>query len=255
MGRALASGLLVGLVALLAGYATSWLWEPMSRMTLEVVAILLGLMGHEVISFPDELVVGTPFYDVFIDRPCSGYEGIGLIIVLLGFYLFYFRKSLRFPNALSLLPIGVVLIWVANSIRIAALISVGTWLSPEIAEGGFHSAAGWFLFCIITLGLVAISRRSAWFALDGGRSKGSLRTPEGAFLLPLLFLIATGLGSGLFSSGFDYLYPLRVLTPLIPLWIFRSYYVGLRWSWSWTPILLGVVVFALWVALEPPAEL
>ena len=249
--RALAVGVVVGVLAMLAGGATSVLWRPMSRLTLEVVAFLLELTGHEVVSIPEDLVIGTPTYEVFVDEPCSGYEGIGLITVMLGFYLFYFRKSLRFPNALLLLPIGIVLIWIANSIRIAALIAVGTWISPEIAEGGFHSAAGWLLFCMITLGLVAVSRQSGWFALDASQRKGSFRTPEGAFLLPLLFLIATSLVTGLFSTDFDYLYPLRVLTPLIPLWLFRSYYADLRWSWAWTPIILGLVVFVLWVALEP----
>jgi exosortase E/protease (VPEID-CTERM system) len=254
VGRALGSGLLVGVIALLAGYATSLLWEPMSRWTLELAAFLLDVTGHEVISIPEELIVGTPAYEVFVDRPCSGYEGIGLITVMLGFYIFIFRKSLRFPNALLLLPIGTALIWIANGVRIAALVAVGTWISPRIAEGGFHSAAGWLLFCIITLGLVAVSRQSGWFALDEGHNKGSFRTSEGAFLLPLLFLIATGLVTGLFSTDFDYLYPLRVITPLIPLWLFRSYYKDLRWSWSWTPILLGFVVFVLWVALEPPTN-
>jgi len=254
VARALASGLVVGLLALLAGSATTMFWRPMSRLTLEVVVFLLELTGEDVVSIPEELVVGTPAYEVFVDEPCSGYQGIGLITVMLGFYLFSFRKSLRFPNALLLLPIAMVLIWIANSFRIAALIAVGTWISPEIAEGGFHSAAGWLLFCIITLGLVAVSRKSGWFTLDEEHKQRSWRTPEGAFLLPLLFLIATGLVSGLFSINFDYLYPLRVLTPLIPLWIFRSYYKELHWSWSWTPILLGFVVFVLWVALEPPAD-
>jgi len=254
VARSVGIGLLVGVLALLAGTATSQLWRPLSQLTLEVVTFLLGITGHEVVANPAELIVGTPHYDVFIDRQCSGYEGVGLITVMLGFYLFVFRKSLRFPNALILLPIGIGLIWLANSIRIAALISVGTWVSPEIAEGGFHSAAGWLLFCIVTLGLVAVSRHSGWFALDGARSKGSFRTPEGAFLLPLLFLIATSLVTALLSTDFDYLYPLRVLTPLIPLWVFRDYYRELRWSWSWTPILLGILVFVLWVALEPPAD-
>ena len=254
VARALGVGLVVGTLALLAGAATSVLWRPMSRLTVQIVAFLLDLTGQEVVSIPDELIVGTPTYEVFVDQPCSGYEGIGLITVMLGFYLFAFRKSLRFPNALLLLPIGMSLIWIANSFRIAALISVGTWISPEAAEGGFHYAAGWLLFCIITLGLVAVSRQSGWFALDTPQGKGSFRTPEGAFLLPLLFLIATSLVTGLFSTDFDYLYPLRVATPLIPLWLFRSYYVGLRSSWSWTPVLLGFAVFVLWVALEPPAS-
>jgi CAAX prenyl protease-like protein len=93
-----------------------------------------------------------------------------------------------------------------------------------------------------------------WFALDEAPKKGSFLTPEGAYLLPLLFLIATALVTQLFSTGFDYLYPLRVLTPLIPLWLFRSFYKDLRWSWSWTPLVLGFIVFVLWVALEPPLD-
>jgi exosortase E/protease (VPEID-CTERM system) len=252
--RALSVGFLVGILALLAGSLTSVLWYPMSRLTLEVVAFLLNLTGHAVVTVPDELIVGTPAYKVFVARQCSGYEGIGLITVMLSFYLFLFRKSLRFPNALLLLPIGIVLIWLANSLRIAALIVVGTWVTPRIAEGGFHSAAGWLLFCAITLGLVAVSRRWGWFARDVAAKEITYRTPEGAYLLPLLVLIATGLLTALFTTGFDYLYPVRVLTPLIPLWLFRSFYADLRWSWSWTPIVLGFVVFILWVALEPPPD-
>jgi exosortase E/protease (VPEID-CTERM system) len=252
--RALTAGLLVGLAALLAGFATSQLWEPMSRWTLELTTTLLSLWAPEVVSIPEKFIVGTPSYNVFIDRQCSGYEGIGLITVLLGFYFYYFRKSLRFPNVLVLLPIGVVLVWVSNSLRIAALISVGTWLSPEVAEGGFHSAAGWLLFCIITLALVAVSRKLPWFSTDHVRVASSLRTPESAYLLPLLVLLATAQVTMLFSAGFDPLYPLRVAAPLIPLWLYRSYYSNLTWSWSWTPIGVGILVFALWVALEPPPD-
>lgn len=254
VARALGAGLVVGIIALLAGASTSVLWRPMSMLTLDVVAFLLDLTGHEVVYMPEELAVGTTAYGVFVDRQCSGYEGIGLITVMLGVYLFTFRESLRFPNALWLWVIGIVLIWVANSVRIAALIGVGTWISPEIAEGGFHSAAGWLLFCTITLGLVAVSRRSGWFARDvAPRSEGSFRTPEGAYLLPLLFLIGAALVTGLFTSDFDYLYPVRIVVPLIPLWLFREYYRELRWSFAWTPMLLGVVVLVLWVALEPAA--
>ncbi len=255
VSRALAVGLIVGAIALSAGASTSVLWHPMSMLTLDVVAFLLDLTGHEVVYVPDELTVGTATYAVYVDRQCSGYEGIGLITVMLGFYFFTFRKSLRFPNALWLWVIGVVLIWLSNSVRIAALIGVGTWISPEIAEGGFHSAAGWLLFCTITLGLVAVSRQSGWFSRDAApRGKGSFLTPEGAYLLPLLFLIAASLVTGLFSTDFDYLYPVRILAPLIPLWLFRRYYDDLRWSWSWVPIALGVAVLVIWVALEPAAD-
>ena len=172
--------------------------------------------------------------------------------MMLGVYLLVFRRSLRFPNALVLLPIGVALIWLANSVRIAALIAVGTWISPDVAEGGFHSASGWLLFCLITLALVAVSKRYACFSLEPTRNVGRVRTPEGAYLLPLLFLIAASLLTALATGDFDYLYVVPVVAALVPLWFFRSYYEDLRWAWSWTPVLLGIGAFVLWVALEPP---
>ena len=106
------------------------------------------------------------------------------------------------------------------------------------------------MFCLITLGLVWASRRSNWLSIEEHKER-SLLTPEGAFLLPLLFLIATSLVTNLFTAEFNYLYPLRVLTPLLPLWLFRRYYRELRWTWSWTPFALGVLVLVLWIALEP----
>jgi CAAX prenyl protease-like protein len=38
------------------------------------------------------------------------------------------------------------------------------------------------------------------------------------------------------------------------LWCWRRHYVGLRWAWSRTAAGIGVAVFALWLALEPPAS-
>lgn len=81
--RALGSGLLIGELALLESFATSWLWRWMSSLTLEVVASLHAVTGHEVVRVPEELVIGTPtYYEVFVDPQCSGYEGIGLNTVL-----------------------------------------------------------------------------------------------------------------------------------------------------------------------------
>lgn len=254
-GRALASGLFIGAIALLAGYATAFLWEPMSRGTLEIVAFLLRAFGEDIVSDPGELTVGTEAYLVFVDRPCSGYEGIGLITVLLGFYLVYFRRSLRFPNALVLLPMGIALVWLSNALRIAALISVGTHLSADIADGGFHSAAGWLLFCLITLALVSVSRRWSWLSVEQAPARGRPgRSAEGAYLLPLLVLIAASLVTRLFTADFDYLYPLRVAAPLVPLWLHRRDY-DVSWvDGFWGAALIGAVTFVFWIALAPGSD-
>ena len=66
---------------------------------------------------------------------CSGYEGIGLVLIFSGFYLFIFHKEFFFPQALLLLPIGVITIWFFNIARIAILVAIGAEISPELAVG------------------------------------------------------------------------------------------------------------------------
>ena len=80
---------------------------------------------------------------------------MGLILTFLGIYLYLFRKELRFPGALVLLPLGAVVIWMLNAVRIVALIAIGTSGWREIALGGFHSQAGWLLFNAVGLTFVA----------------------------------------------------------------------------------------------------
>ena len=111
--------------------------------------------------------MGTGAFHVEVAPECSGYEGIGLIWVFLSAYLWFFRRTLRFPQALWLLPVGTVVIWLANVARIVALVAVGAWVSPAVALGGFHSQAGWLAFNAVALGLVAVSRRARVFAADG----------------------------------------------------------------------------------------
>jgi exosortase/archaeosortase family protein len=48
-----------------------------------------------------------------------------------------------FPKAFVVLPIGIGAIWLLNTARVAALVSLGAHVSPEVAIGGFHSQAGW----------------------------------------------------------------------------------------------------------------
>ncbi len=58
--------------------------------------------------------------------------------------------------------------------------------------------------------------------------------------------------TGLFSSGFDWLYPARVLGTAAVIWLFwrRSLWRNPAGSWSWGAIAIGVVVFAIWIGLE-----
>src|SRR5262249_52030816 len=71
-----------------------------------------------------------------------------------------------------------------------------------------------------------------------------------AHLLPLLMFLAAGLASNRFpNSGFDHVYPLRVVVALASLWCFRRTYRQLDWNWSWWTVAAGVVVFLLTLGL------
>jgi exosortase E/protease (VPEID-CTERM system) len=204
--------------------------------------------------------LGTNSFQVEISPGCSGYEGIGLIVVVLSVFLWWYRSELRFPRAILLLPIGVAVIWFVNAARIAALIVIGTSLSPSIAAGGFHSQAGWIAFNIISLGLIAIVWSSDFFLKSTASNPASIGRadyPAAPYLVPFLVLVATVMITNAVSAGgFDRLYFVRVLTTAGALAFFANRYrdlglLGLSSSWPWAPVIIGVAVFALWMFLEP----
>ncbi len=250
----LLAGIAVGVAAWGAGQLTDSLWRPLGRTTLAVVQALLGVLCRDVVCDPVECVLGTSSFTVHIAPECSGYEGIGLTWVFLGGYLWYCRQTLRFPQALLLLPLGTAVIWLANAVRIAALIVIGTWGSREVALGGFHSQAGWLAFNAVALGLVALTRSSRFFGVAPARSATTLAAhPTAAYLVPLLAIVVTTIVTSALCTGFDQLYPLRVLAAGGALWFFRRHYTARCWTWSWQAVAIGIVVFALWMALEPLA--
>lgn len=252
--KVLALGATTGFTAWLAGLVAIRLWEPLRWLTLEAVAGVLRLVaGTDVISDAATARLSVQTFHVVIEPACSGYEGMGVLTILTASYLWAFRGSLRFPHALLLLPAGVVLSWLANVLRIAALMLVGARWSPEVALGGFHSKAGWVLFCGIALGMVALSQRSALFSrVVPMHASGATWNPTAAYLNPLLALIVAHMVIGLFSPGFPLLYPLAIFACAAALWWHRDHYAGiLRLGWSWEAGVLGVAAFAVWVALEP----
>ena len=244
-------GIGVGLAAGLAGWLTDRLWQPMSRGTLWLVQRLLDLSGADTICEPATFLVGTRAFSVTIEPACSGYEGIGLVWVFLAVYLWLDRANLRFPHVLLLFPIGTLVVWLANAFRIFLLIVIGSRVSPQLAEEGFHTQAGWLGFIAIALGIVAVTQRAAMFS---ARPRTRSDNDTAAYLVPFLAIIAMAMVSTALLDGFDYFYPLRVAVLACALWLFRRHYVGLGRSWSWPAPLAGAAVAALWIALEPFAS-
>jgi exosortase E/protease (VPEID-CTERM system) len=242
----------IGFGAWSAGRFVQGLWEPLGDSTFFLAERLLGLFEQQVIGHPADRILGTRTFSVAISPACSGYEGIGMVAVFLAAFLWIFRKSLRFPQALILIPVGLLCIWFANALRIAALVVLGTHWSRQVAVGGFHSQAGWIAFNVIALGLVTLSFRSPFF------SRVHLVAPLAghtnvapAYLVPFLAIIATGMvSSALQPPGFDQFYPARVLAGGAALWAFRGFYRNLEWKWSWHAVAAGALVFLAWIALD-----
>lgn len=252
MSGLLLAGIVVGAGAVAAGQLTSMAWRPLGRLTVSVVDAVIIRVASDPLVDPVQMIVGTQRFSVAIAAQCSGYEGIGMMWVFLGAYIWSFRTSLRLPRALVLIPIGALVAWVLNAARIVSLVAVGTWVSPEIALGGFHSYSGWLLFCCGALAIVAVARRSPFLALATDvHETAATDNPTAVYLCPFLALVVAGMLAGAFSTGgFDMLYPVRVAAVAAVVWWFRRDYRAMVWQWSWTAVVAGTAVFALWMALE-----
>ncbi len=254
-------GGVVGTMAWVAGLITEGWWDPLQAATMNLVALLVYVIAPDMVFVPDERIVGTQRFYVHIANTCSGYEGIGLIWVFLSAYLVLCRDQLRFPRALLLIPVGTLIVWIANAFRLTTLIAIGTWIDEDIAMGGFHAYSGSLLFSGVALAIVFAARRSRFLAADDAHTAADVpaetaSNAAAAYLLPFLAIVATQMLAGAVSTGssFDVLYPLRVVAAGAVLLAFHRSYRGIRWTFSWEAAAAGVGVFALWMALEPTPD-
>jgi exosortase E/protease (VPEID-CTERM system) len=234
-------------------------WTVLSEATFQVSAFILGLYEKDVFVEPARRLLGADGYIVNIAAACSGYEGIGLVTAFLAIYLWIFRTALRFPNAYLVLPIGIAAIWILNSVRIAALISLGAHVSPEIAGAGFHSQAGWMMFLIVTIGIMLATHRIGFFRNETAHASDAPPAPayrEAMFLLtPFLAMTAAGIIAAAFTADGYWLYSLRVIAIGAALAIGWRFYRGLVLPENLRayaePALIGAGVGIAWIATDP----
>lgn len=264
------------LAAWQVGTLTTSFWKLSGGTTVRLVELMLQPLAGGPVERPAPFVIGTHDFRVAISEPCCGFHGIGLITVLLAGYLWWFRRFHRFPQSLLLLPIGVGLMWLANAVRITALILVGIWISPEIAVHGFHSVAGWIAFLVVGLGIILAAARMPFFTRSALLSADeaaiaprpasveatlapaatsasvSERPTATTCLIPFLALTATTLLTQAFTSGFEVFYPARVLVVAAVLWQLRRDVPWRECRIAPLAVAIGVAAFALWMLLAPP---
>jgi exosortase E/protease (VPEID-CTERM system) len=201
---------------------------------------------------PVNLVIGTGRFMVQVLPACSGLEGIGLILVFGVSCLALFRDEFRFPQALLLLPGAVVIVFVLNSLRIAALVLIGNAGAQQIAMRGFHSQAGWMVFCLVSMGLSLSARKLPWLSVTGSAAAlpSQFENPTIRWLSPFLALLAAGMISAAGTGNFEWLYPLRFFAVVLTLLFLWRRYGDLDFSVSWLAPAIGIAVFLVWIGLD-----
>lgn len=242
-----------GALAWLAGSLNRWLWRISAGLTFGLVKAMLHPFLSRVVADPASRSIGSPSFHVEISPQCSGVEGAGLMLIFGVLWLWIFRKEIRFPHALLLIPAGVTVLWLLNALRIAALILIGNAGAPAVALGGFHSQAGWIAFNVVALGFSVGVQRLPWIATSQPRSalsESAGRNSTAAYLMPFLMILAAAMVSRSVSVGFEWLYPLRFFAAGAALWLFRREYRELDWSFGWSGPAVGVAVFGIWMSLD-----
>lgn len=222
------------------------LWTTTADATFQVVYRLLRWFIPGLEIEPTQRVIDTGRFMVYIDQVCSGLEGLGLMLAFCTVLLLLFRRQYRFPRALLLIPAGLLLSFLLNIIRIAALVLIGHRGYPDVAIYGFHSQAGWLAFNAAAAGVAVVSLRSPWLTQTAAAEVGE-QNPTETYLMPFLALLLGGMLSRAASGTVETFYWLRLAAFAVAVSYVWPRLRGVTWQWSWRGPLTGIGAFALWL--------
>ncbi len=236
------------------------IWDPVTEITFAGVGWVLHSLGYVVEADPSIKLIGIAEFGVLVGRQCSGVEGFMLITGFLGFYMWLFRSELRFPAALILLPVGLLLSWTFNVVRIAALILIGHHFSPSLAVNGFHSHAGWLMFTILSISTAAVAHRipALHRPVDAARPATPraaplpfTQDPVAASIFPFFVFMLSALLANTFSHVPGLAYPFRAIAMAAALALFLPVWRNLAWRLDLVSIAAGALIGAAWVVTAP----
>lgn len=234
--------------AMLVFKLSQLLWAPAAAITFRLVSMVLRPLIPSLRTDASTLTLITDHFAVQVSEICSGLEGVGLMLAFCTAWLWYFRREYVFPRALIIVPIAVLLIFLLNTVRIAALVLMGDAGYEKIATVGFHSQAGWIAFNLAAFGVAYVAKRSTWLNRTAPLPDAGVHDATAAYLMPLLAILAAGMITHAASGGFDFLYPLRIVCAAAALWAYRRSYGNMNWGFSWRGVLTGVAIFGVWSA-------
>jgi exosortase E/protease (VPEID-CTERM system) len=221
------------------------LWGPTAAVTFDLVRFVLLPIVPNLHADAATRVLSTTRFAVEVSEICSGLEGMGMVLAFTAAWMLYYRREYIFPRALLLIPVGLLVIFSLNILRIATLMIIGDSGFPDVAVFGFHSQAGWIAFITVACGLVYWSRRSLWLTRTAVVS--ATDNPVATFLMPFLAILAAGVVSRAMSGRFEIFYALRLIAGLAFLARYRRRLAVFDWRWSWRGPTVGLLVFLIWI--------
>jgi exosortase E/protease (VPEID-CTERM system) len=232
-----------------------WYFQPLTEVTFQSVLSVLTVFGVEAIAKPAEYALSSDSFSITIGPMCSGVEGFALVTLFLGCYFYALKEHLRFPNVLVLLPIGLLISWAFNVVRIAVLFSIGAHGSPELAVDGFHGHAGWLTFSILAFTIIGVSTSVPSFRRDSIALAPLLEDWTAARILPFAAFMAAALLLSTFTVIPDLWYFVKVVAILCLLVAFLPLYrTRLVWRGDTLVLFVGIAVGFLWIAFGSGSE-
>ncbi|WP_333827658.1 exosortase E/protease, VPEID-CTERM system [Pararhodobacter sp.] len=233
-----------------------WDWQFLTALTFVAVFLTLSLFTPDAQADPEAFILGAEGFFVHIARQCSGLEGIALVSAFVAIYGILFRRDLRFPHYwLIVLPLGLLLSWLLNVLRIALLVLIGARVSPDLAVNGFHSYAGWLFFTLLALFLLFVVQWLPWVHRRKRAAGTRMALREdwlAARILPFIAFMVAGVLTSAVALHPDLAYPLKALVLLAALMFFRRVLARIELAFDPVAVGAGLLVGLAWIARQPP---
>ena len=236
-------------IELIVNFWSDLLLQPTLDIALKVTEVI-GLDAQQLPNGKYGPLFGTNRFVVEIWPECSGYEGMALMIALLATYCFLQRDQLRVYRALWIIPLASFAMFALNGIRIAVLIAIGHFYSPQLALDGFHVVGGWLNLLVVLMASLLTLNTFPYFFKNPHLLKTE-RSEELLLLLPLIILMIVGLFDQIFVVNFDWLYPAPILLSTLAIFYYRSHLQAMIAKALFSSYAIGIFVFFVWIWLVP----
>ena len=130
---------------------------------LQILASKLGSFLLETSRVPvlrEGNVIVLPSISLEVAEACSGVRSLFTLLTLTILYGFLMEEGLA--GRLVLVALTVPLALFCNGLRIMGTGILTQYVSPEAAEGFFHTFSGWFIFIIALVTLMALHKCLDW---------------------------------------------------------------------------------------------